>query len=298
MLDTVYNGIKLFLCGDFVVIYADVLVVLNTLVNYFMLLAVNKIGRNGTTRMRMCLGALTGGLSSLLIFLDKLGVVMTVLKIISGILMTGVTFGVKPIKRFLKNTFWIFSVCFVFGGVTFALYMFFEIDLMLYTNGIIYFDADMTFLTVTAVVSYFIITAISKLTDKAAPSKYEYFVTVQKGNSVVSCKGLMDTGNSLREPFSDYPVVMADRCVFEQLVGKITTLDDIEENGEIRLIPISTVNDVTLVKAVRPDFLKIGDFETDKVYIAESDMPLDEYKIILNINLEGEMHNEKYHSVF
>lgn len=281
----------------FLIIYVDVLVVLNTLVNYFMLLAVDKIGRNDATRVRMCLGALTGGISSLLIFLDSLGAVMTALKILSGILMTAVTFGIKPLKTLMKNIFWIFAICMAFGGITFALYTAFEIDLMLYTNGIVYFDIDMTFLTVTAVVSYLIITVISKLIDKKAPKEYEYFVTVQKGNKLVSCKGLMDTGNGLREPFSDYPVIMADRSVFEQLAGKITTLDDIEENDGIRLIPMSTVNDMTLVKAIRPDMLKIGDFETDKVYIAESDMPLDEYKIILNINLEGEMHNEKVQPV-
>ncbi len=298
MLGIIYNGIKLFLCGDFLVIYVDVLVVLNTLVNYFMLLAVNKIGRNGTRRIRMCLGALTGGFSSLLIFLDRLGTLMTVLKILSGILMAAVTFGVKPLKKFLKNVFWIFAICMSFGGITFALYMIFKIDIMLYTNGIIYFDVDVTFLVAMAVVSYIIITVISKLTDKKAPKQYEYFVTVQKGNTVVSCKALMDTGNSLREPFSDYPVVMADRSVFERLVGKITTLDDIEENEKIRLIPTATVNGTALVKAVRPDSLKIGGFETDKVYIAESDMPLDEYKIILNINLEGEIQNEKCQPVF
>ena len=33
-------------------------------------------------------------------------------------------------------------------------------------------------------------------------------------------------------------------------------------------------------------------FSTDKIYVGESQIPLDEYKIILNINLEGEMQND------
>ena len=46
------------------------------------------------------------------------------------------------------------------------------------------------------------------------------------------------------------------------------------------------------IKAFKPQKLTIGDYSTDKVYIGECETPLNEYKIILNINLEGEMHND------
>lgn len=92
----------------------------------------------------------------------------------------------------------------------------------------------------------------------------------------------MDTGNNLREPFSDYPVIMADKSVFNQLYDDET----------IRIIPISTVNGESIIKAFKPQKITIGNFITDKVYIGESAVTLDEYKIILNINLEGEMNNE------
>ena len=58
------------------------------------------------------------------------------------------------------------------------------------------------------------------------------------------------------------------------------------------LIPITTVNGESLIRAFRPEKISIGEYVTDKVYIGECVTPLDEYKIILNISLEGEMHND------
>lgn len=265
------------------IVYVDVLIVINILVNYFMLLAVKVISRMDTTRIRILLGSVIGGLSSLLLFLDDLGVIMTLLKILSAVLMSVVTFGIKPIKKLIKATFWLFAICFVFGGIMLAIYIFTEIDIMLYSNGIIYFDIDITFLVICSVIAYVVITLISKLTDKKAPKSKEYYIKITTDKKTISCQALMDTGNNLREPFSNYPVILVDKTIFTELF---------DENDKIRIIPVSTISGETLVKAYRPTQIEIGDYKTDRVYIAESLATLDEYKIILNINLEGEMHND------
>ena len=265
------------------IVYVDVLIVINILVNYFMLLAVKTISRMDTTRFRILLGSIVGGLSSLLLFLDDLGIIMTLLKVLSAVIMSIITFGIKPIKKLIRATFWLFAICFIFGGIMFAIYMFTEIDIMLYNNGIIYFDIDITFLVICSVIAYIVITLISKLTDKKAPKSKEYYIKIQTDKKTISCQSLMDTGNNLREPFSNYPVIMMDKTMF---------CDLFDENDKMRLIPVSTVSGETLLKAYRPKLIEIGDYKTDKVYVAESLAPLDEYKIILNINLEGEMHND------
>lgn len=219
----------------------------------------------------------------MLIFLDSLGALMTVLKFVTAILMTVITFGIKPFKSLIKKLFWLFAISFIFGGLMFAVYIFFDTDILIYSNGIVYFDIDVTFLVVCTVLSYTVITVAAKLTDKKAPKSREYYVTVQQNGKAISCKALMDTGNNLREPFSSLPVVMAEKGLFNRF--------DIP-NEKLRLIPVSTVNGDSLIKAFRPDCLQINDFKTDKVYIGESIVPHEEYKIILNINLEGEMQND------
>lgn len=263
-------------------VYVDILIILNTLVNYFILLAVQKITRSYQKRWRIFLGATVGGVSSLLLFLEDLGVIMTLLKIVTAILMVIITFGIKPVKQLVKRIFLLFAITFLFGGLMFAVYIFLDKDILIYTNGIVYFDIDLTFLVICTVISYIVITLISKITDKKSPKSKEYYVTVENGGKAVSCTALMDTGNNLREPFSDFPVIIAEKNLFQ----KVFTED------KIRLIPVSTVNGDSLIKAFRPEKITIDKFITDKVYIGESIAPLDEYKMILNINLEGEIHND------
>ena len=196
--------------------------------------------------------------------------------------MIVVTFEIKPFKQFAKRVFFLFAITFLFGGVTYAVYIFFDKDILIYSNGIIYFDVDMTFLVICTVISYFVITIITKYTDKKSSRNKEYYVTIENNGKSVSCMGLMDTGNNLREPFSDYPVIMVDKSIFSQLYTCET----------MRIIPISTVNGESIIKAFKPQKLSIENFITDKVYIGESLVGLNEYKIILNINLEGEINNE------
>lgn len=163
----------------------------------------------------------------------------------------------------------------------FAVYIFFDKDILIYSNGIVYFDVDLTFLIVCTIISYLVITVISKITDKKAPKSKEKYVTVENAGKTISCTALVDTGNNLREPFSNLPVVMLDKELFNKLFTQ----------EKIRLIPVSTVNGESLIKAFRPTRITIDNFSTDKVYIGESLSPLDEYKMILNINLEGEIYN-------
>lgn len=273
---------SIFLLVIVLTVYIDVLIILNTLVNYFILLSIRKITRSHTSRWRIALGSLAGGVSSMLIFLEHLGAVMTILKLVTALLMTVITFGIKPLKSLFKKLFWLFAISFVFGGLMFAVYIFFDTDILIYTNGIVYFDIDVTFLVVCSVFSYIVITVITKFTDKKAPKSQEYYVSIQQNGKMVSCKALMDTGNNLREPFSSLPVVMIEKKLFNQF-----HIPD----EKLRLIPVSTVNGEALVRAFRPDFLQINDFKTDKIYIGESIVSHEEYKIILNINLEGEMQN-------
>lgn len=288
---------SIFLWVIFVTVYVDILVVLNTLVNYFMLCAVKKIMREKTSRLRIAAGALIGGISSLLIFAESLGAVMTLLKILISFLTILVSFKLTTFKKFLKNTLCLFFICFVFGGLMFAAYMCFGADALIYTNGIVYFDIDMTFLIACSAAAYIIISAVTRFLDKKAPRSKEYFVTVEKNGKTFSCTALMDTGNSLREPFSGYPVVMADKSVFIKLFGDDRPIDKMTAEGGFRLVPVSTVNSEGVAKAFRPDSLSAGEYITDKVYIAESKATLSEYKIILNINLEGEISNAKTENV-
>lgn len=264
------------------IVYVDVLIVLNTLVNYFILLGVRKITRAYTKRWKITLGALLAGFSSMLLFIEDLGIIMTILKVLTAVITVAITFGIKPLKHFLRRLFLLFAITFIFGGFVLAVYIFFDKDIMIYSNGIVYFDVSMTFLVICSVIAYLIITAVSKILDKKAPVNKEYIVSIQNNGVNITCTALMDTGNNLCDPFSGYPVIIVDKSIFSQLFNE----------DKIRIIPVSTVNGDSIIRAFKPEKITISNFSTNNVYIGESNTNHDEYKIILNINLEGEIHNE------
>lgn len=213
---------------------------------------------------------------------------MTILKMLTAVITIAITFGIKPYKNFLKRLFLLFAITFIFGGFVLAVYIFFDKDIMIYSNGIVYFDVSMTFLIVCSVISYLIITIISKISDKKAPVNKEYIISIQNNGVNITCTALMDTGNNLCDPFSGYPVIMADKSIFEELFNE----------DKIRLIPVSTVNGESLIRAFKPEKISVNSFSTNKVYIGESNTKLDEYKLILNINLEGEIDNEQTYNAY
>ncbi|MDE5995167.1 MAG: sigma-E processing peptidase SpoIIGA, partial [Oscillospiraceae bacterium] len=119
-------------------VYVDVLLLINTLVNYFMLLGVKIITGAETKRYRLILGALTGGLSALSVFLN-MDVIVTVLKFFTAALMVRISFPFISAKVYLKKCIWLFIISAVFSGVCLAVYLLFDTDLMIYSNGTVYF---------------------------------------------------------------------------------------------------------------------------------------------------------------
>lgn len=226
-------------------VYVDVLLLINTLVNYFMLLGVKLITGAQAKRYRLLLGASVGGVSALLVFLN-LGFLVTLLKILTAALMILISFPFVSAKAYIKKCVWLFIISAVFSGICFAAYLLFDTDLMIYSNGTVYFDIDITFLTVCTVISYAVISLILRLTDKKKPSKQYYPITLISGDEKITLRGFMDTGNNLKEPFSFAPVIVTNEEIYKKLYSA-------SKNRKERIIPVSTVRGEGIMTSFKLD---------------------------------------------
>ena len=83
------------------IVYADILIFLNTLVDYFLLLATSQFMGEKVKAFRIVLAALLGGLSCVYIFLPKVSVILELTyKICVALLLTAVCFKFKGIKKY------------------------------------------------------------------------------------------------------------------------------------------------------------------------------------------------------
>lgn len=221
------------------VIYADILVAVNMIVNYFLLRACTAVTGSDCKTVRIFLSSVAGGLFSMIIFIENISPLLnTAIKAVFLFIMVAIAFGVKPFKAFVKNCSSFFIANFVFAGLMLAFSVFIAPEKALYKNGIVYFDIDIVTLTVSAFVCYLILTVLTRFSRSRPPAESIYELTVTYRGRTATGKALYDTGNTLRDSFSGRPVIIAERSFAEKL---FTQGEDVTQQKSFRLIPYSTI---------------------------------------------------------
>ena len=264
-------------------VYADVLIVVNYIVNLFMLLAARRILGSAAGRGRMSLAALLGAAGSLVIFLPYIGFWFQFLyKLFLAVAMAAAAFGIKPWQKLIKAVFVTFAVSFLFAGLMLALSIVLAPAGMFYYNGVVYFDISALVLIAATGAAYLVLTVFERLFLGRVHEKRLYHVTVYTDGKSVSFRALADTGSNLKEPFSGAPVIVCD--------GEIARRIRPEGKTNFRVIPCMTIMGEGALEGFRPDEVLIegaaGKLHTSDVYIAASREPIrGDYQALINPQL-------------
>lgn len=273
-------------------IYADVLIILNIYVNFFLLRATAKLTHTPLKTVR-CVGAsAVGSLFSLMIFLHDMNIVISwVIKLAAASLITLIAFGMGDWRRILKLVFYFYLVNFLFGGIIMLFYITFKPGFMAFSNTYFYIDFSLLSLVVFTAVAYFAVTLFRKLLDKNSASR-KYEITISKNGESVCLSALCDTGNSLVDIFTGKPVII---CRGRDLCGLIgCTAEPVPENAEllyrtaeVRFIPYSTIGNSGMIAVFTPDEVVIRDSETGRAKKADAAIGLNTKDVpaIFNPNL-------------
>ena len=220
------------------VIYADILVVINIMVNYLLLRASTAITGHSFKPLRFLLSSAAGGLFSLIIFVENISVAVNIIaKLVFLAVMMLIAFEIKSGKAFIKCCAAFLAANFVFAGIMFAVCTAFFPNSALYKNGVVYFDIDILTLTVSTVICYFTLSLIARFTKSKTPDKCIYTIRITCGKKTVEGKALFDSGNTLCDCFSGKPVVIAEK----EFIGPLLENADITAAKNFRLIPFTTI---------------------------------------------------------
>lgn len=280
-------------------VYADILLVINLFVNYALLLCSSMIMKNTASRLRVLLGASIGAFYGLIIFLpDMPSAIELSLRLIATVLIVLSTFGYKNLRYFLRCFFTFLAVSFAFGGIMLVLWVTVAPRGMVYNNGAVYFDIDLAVLAVSTVVSFALVSLISHFTARRAPKESVALVKIASNGTTVNATALIDTGNSLCENFSGYPVALGEYGTLEKILPSAVHdyLDgrDIAPSSDFRVVMHKTVSGTGILPVFRPDYIEIRTasrtVRTDKVYLAvtKNNLAGGEYTLLLNPELLGE----------
>ncbi|GMB10599.1 MAG: sigma-E processing peptidase SpoIIGA [Candidatus Improbicoccus devescovinae] len=247
------------------VIYLDVLIALNLFVNYFILIAVVKFLYLRVKQRRIILSAFLGALFSVYILMPEINVILSMLiKLMMSFLIVFSAIGIKKKKIFVKFCLCFYLMSFTFSGVNFVIWVLFKPNGMVVKDGIVYFNISPIVLIISTVFAYFLLRVINNIIGKHECKENFCRVTIEISKKIVSFDARVDTGNNLKEPFSNLPVIITSQKTLDSILPNDANISDLESIQEVysvlkasgcmtRLVPFNTVSGSGLLVAFKPD---------------------------------------------
>lgn len=229
------------------VVYADILVAVNLICDYFLLKTTSFLAKEKVKVLRILLSAVIGGISSLWIFLPRQSIIANILfRLFVSSVMIFSAFGFKSLKRFLRLNVLHFLINFGFAGAMWAFYYIFKPNGMVVFNSVMYFDVSAVFLTVFSVLGYVAVTLISALIKKNASLAERYVLDIYIDEKKLSITAISDSGNSLKDVFGISEIIIVEKKVIDKFKSKCVS-------SRFRAVPCNTVSGETLLDGWRFD---------------------------------------------
>lgn len=269
-------------CGDKMTVYADILILVNFIVDYFLLQLSAHFSHKKPRLWRLLTGALAGGIFSLYIFLPETNFLFeTFIHILMCALMCLIAFGIADAKDFFRNIAVLFAVNFAYSGAMIAVWYIFRPSGLVINNSVVYFDISPLFLILFSVIGYFGVTFLRQLLAKTFPQNIKCEVAVYcQGKKLCLC-GIADTGNSLRDVFGMSQIFITDADVVDALLGA-----EKQNPARYRVIPCGTIAGEKMLDGYRIDHAEIYYNKRKHTFknpvLAISHTPLDDCRIIIN----------------
>ncbi|PYG89805.1 stage II sporulation protein GA (sporulation sigma-E factor processing peptidase) [Ruminiclostridium sufflavum DSM 19573] len=264
-------------------VYWDVLVLENFVINYLILLVTAKFMRLRVSTLRLLTGAIVGALYVGFIILqpDLRVYYTTIAKILLSIFIIAITFSPRRIIQFIRTLAIFYISTFIFAGAAFA-FLFFNEQGGFVRNGIAYvYGQSQWRMMVFSLITVGIIIKIfwEVIQSRLIKEKLLVPVKISFDNRVIDLSALIDTGNSLKDPLTNIPVMVVEFNALQELLPQeikgifagaqendlnyvTTIISKSKWFSRFRLIPFCSLGKENgMLIGFKPDFIEIGEVE-------------------------------------
>lgn len=221
-------------------IYIDVVLIENLLMNYIILFATAIILKIQIKQIRLITGSLIGAIYTIISYISGLKIYSNFfLKLILSIIIIYISFNPKNLKKLLKFTLMFYLTSFVFGGAAFALIYVVKPQELLKNNGLVLNAKSLRVIFISAIIAFIvIIIAFKTVKNKISPKDMYCDIEIKLNNKKIETKAMIDTGNFLKEPITNTPVIVVEHTLLYECIPK-EILNHIEDilGGDFSEIP-------------------------------------------------------------
>ncbi|GAA0734612.1 sigma-E processing peptidase SpoIIGA [Clostridium oceanicum] len=231
------------------VIYLDVLIFQNFIVNLFLLVVTSQTLKISKKILSYVLAAFLGSLYVLVIIYPSLNFFSSIIfKILVAFFIVWIAFRKNNIFFNLKATAIYICYSMIIAGIC----IFMECSYNSSSFNIIIGNFSYKKLLMALMILYIVASKVVWfIKDRKDISQFIYDVNIVLNNRITKVKAFLDTGNELREPATNLPVIIVDREVFLNI-----NLDDYDKF----YIPYSVINGHSgNLKGFKPEGIYIGD---------------------------------------
>ncbi len=201
------------------IVYAEYVFLENFIMNYIILSLTSKFAKYPTKRIKLILSSSFGALYAFIIFFPSLHFLFSILmKLACSMLIIIISFTPYRFKDFFRLIGIFYLITLVFGGAGFALFYFTSFNGIV-SNGIFYIS-NITIKTIfiSCGVGYILIQFCwGYIQKQLTKEKILIDICISINGENAYLKGLVDTGNSLTDPISKYPVIIVEYSAIEIL---------------------------------------------------------------------------------
>lgn len=268
------------------VIYADVLLIINLYINYFLVRGASVVLRRKIKPVRVLAAAAVGALGSLVMLAPELPFwAAALIKAAVGTAVAFVAFGCKKRIDFLTDLLCFLIISFIFAGLMYALWWFAAPFDMVMKNGSAYFDIPLIWLAVLTMAAYGVTLFIRRILLRQSGRRGVLPVKIRLGEKSCEISGLADTGCRLCDVFTGTPIMVCSaQAIAEIIPQNIADYLAGNEVNSIRLAPCRTICADGLIPVFKADEVVIGEKNAD-ILVGVSAGSLGEYNCVFNPEL-------------
>lgn len=210
-------------------VYIDVVFWENLILNVIILYATSLIAKTNLKIIRTLISASIGSIYAIMYYIFQIGLYSNIIfKFVLSVIMIYVAFNPKEFKTLLKVLILFYLTSFVFGGASLSVIYLVNAQRINIQNGMIIGKYTMNTIF-TGIIIAFIVIVIAFKIIKSKISKNDLFCDIRFkiNNKEIKTKAMLDTGNLLKEPITNIPVVVVEhKLLYDVIPNEI--LDNIE----------------------------------------------------------------------